>query len=70
MWRVQAGLYRKACADLGIHYVETLPDMIDQHGMLARKAWGRDATHANDCYGEAMMAEAFRRVVAQAVPAE
>ena len=69
MWRVQTGLYRKACADLGVHYIQTLPDMIDEHGMLARGAWGKDATHANDNYGEAMMAEAFRCVVAQAVSA-
>ena len=63
MWRVQSGILRDLCGDLGVMYVETPPDMIDGAGMLAAKAWGKDATHANDHYGEAMVASALRRVL-------
>jgi hypothetical protein len=62
MWRVQAKLMRDLCDEADVLYVETLPDMIDEAGMLAKKAWGKDATHANEFYGEAMVAEALRRL--------
>lgn len=62
MWRVQVALMREACAECGVAYVETLPRMIDSDGMLAREALGKDATHANDLYGEAMIAEALAGV--------
>lgn len=64
MWRVQIGVYRDVCAELGIAYVPTLPEMIGADGMLATSACGKDATHANEAYGEAMVLTALRRVTA------
>ena len=60
MWRLQTGLYREICARLGVTCVPTRPDLIGPDGMLARHAWGQDATHANTAYGEAMVGEALR----------
>ncbi len=62
VWRVQCSLMRQICADFGVGYVETHPDMIDASGMMARHAWGADATHANDVYGEAMIELVLQRV--------
>jgi len=59
VWRVQCGLMRQICADYGVMYVETPANMIDVPGMMARHAWGADATHANEVYGEAMINRAL-----------
>jgi hypothetical protein len=59
MWRVQIGLYRELCESMGIGYVRMPAAMIDEQGMLAKKAWGQDATHANDWFGEVMILEAM-----------
>lgn len=67
MWRVQTALYREICAALDVLYIETPPDMIDPDGMLAQKAWGGDATHANDLFGEVMMSAALARVAGAAM---
>jgi hypothetical protein len=60
MWRVQSELLREICAEAGIVYVRNPPDVIDSDGMLLRHACGKDATHANDSYGEAIVARALR----------
>lgn len=62
MWRVQTGLLRELAAEVDAIYVETPADMIDARGMLPRNAWGKDATHANDAYGAAIMTRAFDSV--------
>lgn len=62
MWRLQLGLYRELCAEIGVLYVEAPPDMLDGDGMLAEKAWGGDATHANEFFGRAMVAAALGRI--------
>lgn len=62
MWRVQLGLYRELCAEIGVLYVEPPVDMIGDDGMLAQKAWGGDATHANELFGRATVAEAIGRL--------
>ena len=68
MWRVETRLFSAACGRLGIDYVETPPAMMDETGMLAQSAWGKDATHANDAYGEVMVGQALR-MLGDRVPA-
>ena len=61
MWRVQTGVLKGVCCETGIRYVRTPAEMIDQTGLLGQAYCGRDATHANDHYGEIMVVEALRK---------
>jgi hypothetical protein len=70
MWRIQTEVLREICAEIEAIYIETPPEMIDRHGMLAKAAWGKDATHANETYGEAMVALAFQRISDELAKAE
>jgi hypothetical protein len=59
IWQVQLGLYREFCQRIGLAYVETPPEMIDSNGMLVEAACGRDATHANELFGQVMIEKAI-----------
>jgi hypothetical protein len=56
-WRVQSGIYREFCAKIGIDYIQTTPEMRGSQGMLAEAAWGSDATHANEWFGQRMIGQ-------------
>lgn len=58
MWRLQTEILRECCAQVGVKYVETPDEFVDKIGMLAAHAWGKDATHANERYGEEMIKRA------------
>lgn len=56
MWRLHSSLVREACARLGVEFLATPREVLDEQGMLARPAW-RDATHANSFYGRHVLAQ-------------
>ncbi len=62
MWRVQTGIYRELCERIGIIYISVPPAMLDPRGMLIRSAWGHDATHANEWFGQCMIEQALSRL--------
>lgn len=63
VWRVQTAMMQAACEQLGVAYVATPPEMIGPDGLLKRAACGQDASHANDSYGEVMVALAARAIL-------
>lgn len=63
VWRVQTAMMQATCAQLGVAYLATPPDMLGPDGLLKRAACGQDASHANDSYGEAMVALAARAIL-------
>lgn len=56
MWRLHSGLYREACAALGVEFLSVPRAMQDEQGMLVPPAW-RDATHGNTLYGRHVLAQ-------------
>lgn len=56
MWRLQSGLYREACAALGVEFLPVPPEMMDEQGMMVPAAWNRDPTHGNALYGAHVLA--------------
>ena len=65
MWRVQSGIYRDLCAAHDIAFASVDGRFIAPPGVLARDAWGADATHANTLFGEAMVEQAIRLMEAR-----
>lgn len=65
VWRVQTGMMRQASDDLAISYVETPETVFGGDGLLAPWACGQDASHANESYGEIMIAAAVRLMAAK-----
>jgi hypothetical protein len=65
MWRVQSGLYRAVCAAENIEFVGVPERFVTPAGVLAEEAWGGDASHANQLFGEAMVAKAIGRMEAR-----
>jgi hypothetical protein len=59
VWRAQSAVYREACAAHDATFVPVPSRFIVPPGVLAREAWGADATHANDAFGGEMIREAF-----------
>jgi hypothetical protein len=59
VWRVQSALYREMCAANDIAFVAVPQRFIAPPGVLAREAWGADATHANAVFGAAMVEQAI-----------
>lgn len=51
LWRLHSGLYREACARLGISFLPSPPAMRDAAGMLLPSGCHPDATHGNALYG-------------------
>jgi hypothetical protein len=51
LWRLEADIFRRFCAESDIAYLPAPTNMIDTNGMLAEGGWGSDATHANSRYG-------------------
>jgi hypothetical protein len=62
MWRLHSGLYREACARLGVEFLPVPREMQDEQGMLVQPAW-RDATHANTFYGRYVLAQLLAQFV-------
>jgi hypothetical protein len=65
MWRVQSGIYRALCAAQDICFASVDGRFIAPPGVLAREAWGADATHANSLFGEVMVEQAIRLLEAR-----
>jgi hypothetical protein len=57
LWKLHSALFRKACDELGIPFVPPPPEAVDPSGFLVERAWGRDATHASDWYGELVISQ-------------
>ncbi len=51
LWRLHSGLYRAACARLGIAFLPSPPVMRDESGMMHPSGCHPDATHGNALYG-------------------
>ncbi|PWB84348.1 MAG: hypothetical protein C3F11_01770 [Methylocystaceae bacterium] len=62
VWRIQANLYRELCGAEDVVYVPVPADLQDDTGLLARAAWGHDATHANGYFGQRMIRELMLRI--------
>ncbi|MCB5944008.1 hypothetical protein [Acidocella sp. KAb 2-4] len=56
LWRLHSGLYREACAALGVEFLPVPPEMQDVEGMLVPQAWNPDPTHGNALYGQHVLA--------------
>jgi len=65
VWRVQIEMMRQASDDLAIPYIETPAEAFGADGLLAPWACGQDASHANEAYGEIVIAAAVRRMAAR-----
>ncbi|KAF2989174.1 hypothetical protein OGR47_02440 [Methylocystis sp. MJC1] len=65
IWRVACQLYREICAAQNIIFVEVPSAFIATPGLLAREAWGADATHANLIFGKAMVEKVIGMLEAQ-----
>lgn len=65
VWRVQIDMMRQASDDLAMPYVETPAEAFGPDGLLAPWACGQDASHANESYGEIMIAAAVRLMAAK-----
>lgn len=61
MWRIQAKLFRELCEHEDVLYISAPTDLIGEDGMLARPAWGQDASHANSLFGRRMVEEMMAR---------
>lgn len=51
LWKLQTRLSRRVCAEAGVAYVASPPEVFDGQGYLARRFWSNDATHGNAEYG-------------------
>lgn len=60
LWRANSAVMRAICADSGIHVLPVPPEMQDSDGMLHRKGWMADPTHANAAYGAAVLRQIAR----------
>ena len=56
LWRLHSGLYREACAALGVEFLPVPLEMQDVEGMLVPQAWNPDPTHVNALYGQHVLA--------------
>lgn len=65
MWRVQSWLYREICAKHDMVFASVPRELIAPPGLLAREAWGEDASHANAMFGRRMIALAGELLMAR-----
>jgi hypothetical protein len=65
MWRVQSWLYRETCAKCDMLFVPVPQEFLAPPGLLARDAWGEDASHANALFGRRMIALAGEALLAR-----
>ena len=65
VWRVETRMLRAASVELGVAWLETPSDMFGADGLLKASACGQDASHANEAYGEVMIAAAARLMAGQ-----
>ncbi len=70
MWRTQSALYREICARCDIMFAPAAPEFIEPPGVLARAAWGGDASHANALFGRRMIERAAELVASRLVSGE
>lgn len=64
-WRVETRMLQAICGEIGVAYVPTTPELIGPDGLLKAEACGQDASHANEAYGEIMIAAAARLMMSQ-----
>jgi hypothetical protein len=57
LWRLHSALYQKACDAAGVQFLPPPAEAIDPGGFLCERAWGRDATHASDWYGDLVISQ-------------
>lgn len=65
MWRAQSWLYREICARNDMIFVPVPREFIEPPGLLARHAWGEDASHANAVFGKRMIETAGEMLAAK-----
>lgn len=65
VWRVETQMLQAVCGEIGVAYVATAPDLFGPDGLLKAEACGQDASHANEAYGEIMIAAAARLMTSQ-----
>lgn len=58
MWRAQSALFREVCARCDIIFAPAPAEFVAPPGVLARAAWGADASHANALFGRRMIESA------------
>jgi hypothetical protein len=52
LWKLQSDICRVFCDEHDIAFWSVPPEVCDENGMLAEKAWGFDSTHGNEWYGK------------------
>ncbi len=52
LWRLHSKIFRQACAQVGVEFVAAPEAAMDGAGFLIERAWGGDATHASQWYGD------------------
>jgi hypothetical protein len=57
LWRLHSGLYREACARLGVAFLGVPTEMQDAQGMMVEAGWNPDPTHGNPVYGAHVLKE-------------
>jgi hypothetical protein len=57
LWRLQSDVYLEACESLGIAFLPTPPEALDQQGFLVEAGWNQDPTHANGWFGELILSQ-------------
>jgi hypothetical protein len=61
IWSLYSEIFARECERLDVPYIGVPEGMMDHEGFLAEGAWGPDATHANNKYGGAVIAQLLRR---------
>ena len=55
LYRIQTELYRNACRDAGIEFVDVPGGAVGGDGALKREYWNPDPTHGNAAYGRLVL---------------
>ncbi len=62
VWQLQSDVYRHACNQAGVEFVEVPGGMQDEQGMMREEGWNPDPTHGNTRYGAAVLAVLAKRL--------
>jgi len=57
LWRLDAYITERHCADVGVRFVPPPPESRDGEGFLRPEYYADNATHANDRYGDLVIAQ-------------
>jgi hypothetical protein len=57
LWKLHSAVWRRACDEAGVPILPPPPEAVDAAGFLAARAWGRDATHGNEWYGDLVISQ-------------